>query len=152
MLMFAYLLSFYLSKSFFSSVDGAGVARGDSVFLCICQDLCRVLYGACPGAVSCQPTTVQQTLKFTTEQSYFLFTQVYVVLLTGCGKRRALGQEGCCFPVPISLIGWQFHLHIFIDLQCSLNKVCLYACMYSATVWVRFRALSVGSVCCFSGQ
>lgn len=145
--MFAYFLSFYLSKSFLSSVAVAWSGKGQ-----LCISLCVVLCVAYPGAVFCHPTTMQQILKFTTEQSYFWFTQVYIVLLTGCRKRRALGQERCCFPVPISLIGWQFHWHIFIDLQCSLNKVCLYAYTYSVTAWVGFRAPSVGYVCCLPGQ
>lgn len=149
--MFAYFLSFYLSKSYVSSVAVAWSGKGQFC-ICVCQDLCVVLYVAYPGAISCHPTTMQQILKFTTAQSYFRFTQVYIVLLRGCGKRRALGQERCCFPVPISLIGWQFHWHIFIDLQCRLNKVCLYACMYSATARVRFWAPSVGCVCCLPGQ
>lgn len=117
------------------------------LFLSVYQDSCMVLCVTYLGAISCHPTTKQQILKFTTEKSYFQFTQVYIVLLTGCGKRRAPGQELCCFPVPIFLIGWQFHWHIFIDFWCSLNKDCLYACMYSATAWVRFWAPSVGYVC-----
>lgn len=122
------------------------------LFLPVCQDSYMVLYVTYLGAISCHPTTMQQILKFTTEQSYFWFTQVYIVLLTGFGKRRAPGQELCCFLVPIFLIGWQFHWHIFIDLWCSLNKVCLYACMYSPTAWVRFWAPSVGYVCCLPWQ
>lgn len=128
------------------------MARGNSAFPCVCQDLCVVLCVVYPGAISCLPSTMQQILKFTTEQSYFWFTQVYIVFLTGCGKRRALGQEHCCFPVPISLIGSQFHWHIFIDLQCILNKFCLYACIRSVTAWVRLWLPSVGCVYYLPGQ
>lgn len=150
--MFAYFLSFYLSKSFLSSVAVAWSGKGQfCISLCLPR-LARGFVCCLPGSNFLPSPTMQQILIFTTEQPYFRFTQVYIVLLTGCGKRRALGQERCCFPVPISLIGWQFHWHIFIDLQCSLNKVCLYACMYSVTAWVRSCAPSVGYVCCLPGQ
>lgn len=97
MLMLAYFLSFYVSKSFLNSVAVAWSSKEQFCYFSTFAETHAWCWMLLTWEQFSDIPTMQQIMKFTTEQSNFRFTQVYVVLLTGCGKRKAAGQELCCF-------------------------------------------------------